>query len=193
MRRLRVLGRLIAALGFVVVFALVLSPAVAGAAQDDPRLNDLFSKLRATTNPDEAKIVELSIWQIWSESGDPATDSLMELGVTALQDRDLPGALGLFNAITERSPDFAEGWNKRATILYMMGAPKRAADDVARVLSLEPRHFGALSGLGLIDMELNRDNDAITAFQQALKLNPNMPGAKAHLEELLKRRSKGAI
>lgn len=189
MRRLRTLGRLIAGL----CFALVLSPAVAGAGQSDPRLNDLFDKLRTTTNPDEAKIVELSIWQIWSESGDPATDSLMDLGVTALQGRDLAGALGLFDAITERAPDFAEGWNKRATIFYMMGAPKRAAEDVARVLSLEPRHFGALSGLGLIDIELNRDDDAITAFQQALKLNPNMPDAKAHLEELLKRRSKGAI
>ncbi len=189
MRRLRGLGRLIMALA---VAALLLR-GPAGAAQNDPRLNDLFDKLRATSNPGEAKIVELSIWQIWSESGDPATDSLMELGVTAMEGRDLAGALGLFDAITQRSPDFAEGWNKRATVLYMMGAPKRAAEDVARVLSLEPRHFGALAGLGLIDMELHRDDDAIAAFQQALKLNPNMPDAKAHLQELLKKRSKGAI
>jgi len=183
------LGGLMAAL----VAATVLCTGSAGAAQDDPRLNNLFDKLRATSNPAEARIVELSIWQIWSESGDPATDSLMELGVTAMETRDFAGALGLFGAITERSPDFAEGWNKRATVLYLMGAPQRAAEDVARVLSLEPRHFGALSGLGLIDMELHRDNDAIAAFQQALKLNPNMPDAKAHLDELLKKRNKGAI
>ncbi len=189
MRRSRGLGRLILALAV----AALLLPGPAGAAQNDPRLNDLFDKLRATSSPGEAKIVELSIWQIWSESGDPATDSLMELGVTAMEGRDLAGALGLFDAITQRSPDFAEGWNKRATVLYMMGAPKRAAEDVARVLSLEPRHFGALAGLGLIDMELHRDDDAIAAFQQALKLNPNMPDAKAHLQELLKKRSKGAI
>jgi tetratricopeptide (TPR) repeat protein len=183
------LGGLMAALVAVMIFC----SGAAGAAQDDPRLNNLFEKLRATDNPGEAKIVELAIWQIWSESGDPATDSLMELGVTAMETRDLAGALGLFEAITERSPNFAEGWNKRATVLYMMGAPERAAEDVARVLSLEPRHFGALSGLGLIDMDLHRDNDAIAAFQQALKLNPNMPDAKAHLEELLKKRNKGAI
>ncbi len=189
MRRLRMLGRLMAALSL----ALILGSATAGAAQSDARLNDLFDKLRTASNPDEAKIAELAIWQIWSESGDPATDSLMDLGATALQNRDLSGALGLFDAITERSPDFAEGWNKRATVLYMLGKPRQAAEDVARVLSLEPRHFGALSGLGLIDMELNRDDDAIAAFQQALKLNPNMPDAKAHLEELLKKRSKGAI
>lgn len=175
------------------VVATVLCSGPAGATQDDARLNNLFEKLRTTANPAEARIVELAIWQIWSESGDPATDSLMELGVTAMETRDLGGALGLFDAITERSPDFAEGWNKRATVLYMMGAPERAAEDVARVLSLEPRHFGALSGLGLIDMDLHRDNDAIAAFQQALKLNPNMPDAKAHLEELLKKRNKGAI
>jgi tetratricopeptide (TPR) repeat protein len=184
----RLLGRLTA----VLIFAMFLAPA-AHAAQNDPRLNDLFAKLRTTSSADEAKIVELAIWQIWSESGDPATDSLMELGVTAMQGHDLPGALGLFNAITERSPDFAEGWNKRATVLFMMGAPQRAAEDVARVLSLEPRHFGALAGLGLIDMELRRDNDAIAAFQQALKINPNMPDAKAHLQELLNKRNKGAI
>lgn len=189
MQHLRVPGRLIAVLAFIVI----LLPGIAGAAQNDPRLNDLFEKLRTAPNAGEAKIVELAIWQVWSESGDPATDSLMELGVTALHDRNLAGALGLFDAVTERSPDFAEGWNKRATVLYMMGAPKRAAEDVARVLSLEPRHFGALSGLGLIDMELHRDDEAIAAFQQALKLNPNMPDAKAHLDELLKKRSKGAI
>jgi len=180
-------------LGAALVAAVILWSGAAGAAQDDPRLNHLFEKLRTTDNPGEARVVELAIWQIWSESGDPATDSLMELGVTAMETRDFAGALGLFEAITERSPNFAEGWNKRATVLYMMGAPQRAAEDVARVLSLEPRHFGALSGLGLIDMDLHRDNDAIAAFQQALKLNPNMPDAKAHLEELLKKRNKGAI
>jgi len=163
------------------------------AAQNDPRLEGLFEKLRTTPNPSEAKIVEMSIWQIWSESGDPATDSLMQLGLTAMQARDLPGALSLFDAVTARSPDFAEGWNKRATILYMIGAADKAADDVARVLALEPRHFGALAGLGLIDIQLNRDDAAIAAFEQALKLNPNMPEAKAHLDALLKRRSKGAI
>ncbi len=163
------------------------------AAQNDPRLDGLFEKLKSTSSPAEAKIVELSIWQIWSESGDPATDSLMQLGVAAMQSRDLKGALSLFDAVTARSPDFAEGWNKRATVLYMLGAADKAAEDVARVLSLEPRHFGALAGLGLIDLQLNRDDAAIAAFEQALKLNPNMPDAKAHLDILLKKRSKGAI
>jgi tetratricopeptide (TPR) repeat protein len=163
------------------------------AAQNDPRLDRLFETLRTTTNPAEAKITEVAIWQIWTESGDPATDSLMQLGLNAMESRDLPGALSLFDAVTARSPEFAEGWNKRATVLYLMGAPERAAEDVARVLSLEPRHFGALSGLGLIDMQLKRTDAAIAAFEQALKLNPNMPDAKAHLDTLIKNRNKGAI
>jgi len=183
---------------FRLTVGLLLAAALLGAhpstaAQSDPRLDGLFEKLRTTANPSEAKIVELSIWQIWTESGDPATDSLMQLGLAAMETRDLTGALSLFDAVTARSPDFAEGWNKRATILYMMGAADKAAEDVARVLSLEPRHFGALAGLGLIDIQLNRDDAAIAAFEQALKINPNMPEAKAHLDALLKKRSKGAI
>lgn len=188
--RLSVARRGVAAVLLVLV---TLTVGLAAAAQSDPRLDGLFEKLRATDNPAEAKIVELSIWQIWTEAGDPATDSLMELGLTAMQTRDMGGALSLFDAVTARSPDFAEGWNKRATLFYMMGAPEKAAEDVARVLSLEPRHFGALSGLGLIEMQLHHDDAAIAAFEQALKLNPNMPEAKAHLESLRKKRSKGAI
>jgi Tfp pilus assembly protein PilF len=184
-RKLRTAGWIAATLAVMTV------PAVA--AQNDPRLNDLFEKLKNTSNPAEAKIIELSIWQIWTESGDAATDSLMQLGLTAMQTRDLGGALSLFDAVTARSPDFAEGWNKRATVFFMMGATERSAEDVARVLSLEPRHFGALSGLGLIDMQMHRDDAAIAAFEQALRVNPNMPEVKAHLDELRKKRSKGAI
>lgn len=183
------LGRLVVLL----LLATVLLAGPAGAGQKDPRLDGLFDKLRTTTDEAEAKVVELAIWQIWTESGDPATDSLMQLGLAAMQTRELPGALSLFDAVTARSPDFAEGWNKRATVLYMMGAPERAIEDVARVLTLEPRHFGALSGLGLIDLELKREDSAIAAFEQALKLNPHMPDARAHLEELIKKKSKGAI
>ncbi len=167
--------------------------AAAAAGQTDPRLDGLFERLRSTANPTEAQAAEILIWKIWSESGDPATDSLMQLGEAAMEGGNLPGALSLFDAVTARSPDFAEGWNKRATILYMMDAPERALDDVTRVLSLEPRHFGALAGLGLIDMKLHHDDAAITAFEQALKINPNMPEVKAHLEALRTKKNKGAI
>jgi tetratricopeptide (TPR) repeat protein len=173
--------------------AIGLSPGAALAAQQDQRLPGLFDKLKGTGNPAEAQAVEMMIWQIWTEAGDRATDSLMQLGLGAMQSGDLPGALSLFDAVTARAPNFAEGWNKRATILFMMGAMEKSAEDVARVLALEPRHFGALSGLGLINTHLKREDAAIAAFEQALKVNPHMPAVKTNLDELRKKRAKGDI
>ena len=165
----------------------------AEARQTDPRLDALFEKLRTTGDAAEAQVTELLIWQIWTEAGDPATDSLMQLGMAAMEGGNLPGALSLFDAVTARDPEFAEGWNKRATVYYMMGAMEKSAEDVARVLALEPRHFGALSGLALINKALGRESAAITAFEQALKVNPHMPAAKERLDELRKKRDKGNI
>lgn len=172
---------------------LLLVGPVALAGQKDARLDGLFDKLKTVVGGSEAQVVEMMIWQIWTEAGDPATDSLMQLGLAAMQGGDLGGALSLFDAVTQRAPDFAEGWNKRATVLYMMGAFDKSAEDVARVLTLEPRHFGALSGLGLINVQREREDAAIAAFEQALKVNPHMPAVRQNLEELRKKRSKGAI
>lgn len=177
----------------ILVALLLLAPAGLAAGQKDSRLDGLFEKLKAAADPAEAQVVELMIWQIWTEAGNAATDSLMQLGLAAMQSGDLGGALSLFDAVTSRAPDFAEGWNKRATVLYMMGAFDKSAEDVARVLALEPRHFGALSGLGLINVQRKREDAAITAFEQALKVNPHMPGVRQNLEELRKKRSKGDI
>jgi len=173
--------------------AIAILPVGAFASQRDQRLPGLFDQLKGTANPVEAQALEQMIWQIWTKADDAATDTLMQLGMGAMQSGDLGGALSLFDAVTARAPNFAEGWNKRATIFYMMGAMDKSAEDVARVLALEPRHFGALSGLGLINTQLKREDAAITAFEQALKLNPHMPGVKTNLEELRKKRSKGAI
>src|SRR5882672_4607990 len=112
------------------------SATAAKARQDDPRLNDLFAKLQATSSDAEAEVAEKLIWQIWAEAGDSATDSLMQLGMAAMQSGDLPGALSLFDAVTARDRGFAEGWNKRATVFFLMGAMEKSAEDVARVLAL---------------------------------------------------------
>lgn len=186
------LGRF-AVLLMVLVLALAGAPQSASADQKDARLDPLFERLRTTDNPAEAQLVEALIWQIWTESGDAAVDSLMELGLGAMQSGNLPGALELFDAVTAQKPDFAEGWNKRATVLYMLGAYVKSKEDVTRVLALEPRHFGALSGLGLIELELNRPDEALTAFEQALKLHPHLAGAKARVEALKRQKRDGAI
>lgn len=165
----------------------------ATADQKDPRLDGLFEQLRATASHPEAQIVEAQIWLIWMEAKDGPTDTLMQLGLAAMQAGNLAGALELFDAVTVQKPDFAEGWNKRATVLYMLGAYDRSAEDVAKVLALEPRHFGALAGLGLIDMERDRSEAAIDAFEKALALHPQMPGVKQRLDTLKKKKRDGAI
>jgi tetratricopeptide (TPR) repeat protein len=163
------------------------------ADQKDPRLDPLFAQLQGAATQTEAQAIETQIWVIWTEAKDGPTDTLMQLGLGAMQAGNLAGALELFDAVTVQKPEFAEGWNKRATVLYMLGAYERSAEDVAKVLALEPRHFGALAGLGLIDMELDKADAAIDAFEQALKMHPQLPGVKQRLELLKKKKRDGAI
>ena len=181
----------ILSLAIVLLFGLC-APFGVAADQSDARLGDLFERLKTTQQPQEAQLVEFVIWQIWTEANDPATDTLMGLGLQAMQGGNLAGALELFDAVTTRKPEFAEGWNKRATVLYLLGAHEESAKDVDKTLKLEARHFGALSGLGLINMALERDEAAIEAFEAALKIHPHLPGVKANLETLKQRaRKKG--
>ena len=100
--------------------------------------------------PQEAAEVDQRIWLLWLHSEDKAVNRLMAQGVIAMQRGALDRALDRFDEIVERAPDFAEGWNKRATVLYMMGRHRDSVADVQQVLNLEPRHYGALSGLGMI-------------------------------------------
>lgn len=167
--------------------------AAASADQRDPRLDPLFERLKAAESPAESLATEAQIWQIWMEAGDSATDSLMQLGLHAMQTGNLPGAFALFDAVTAQRPEFAEGWNKRATVLYMLGAHDKSAEDVARVLALEPRHFGALSGLGLIELARDRPDDALDAFERALAIHPTMPAIKSQAAQLKKRKRDKAI
>jgi tetratricopeptide (TPR) repeat protein len=180
----------VAALAAAILLA-ALAPAAAD--QKDSRLDPLFEQLKASAAPHEAQILEAQIWLIWTDAKDGPTDTLMQLGLGAMQGGNLAGALELFDAVTVQKPDFAEGWNKRATVLYMLGAFERSAEDVDKVLALEPRHFGALAGLGLIDTELNKTDEAIDAFERALQVHPHLTGVKQRLEMLKKKKRDGAI
>ena len=111
-------------------------------AQGDPRLDKLFERLKAARDAEEAQPIEVDIWRGWIAAGGPAAESLVFLGIVSMQRGDLVGALGLFDAVTVQNPDYAEGWNKRATVLFLMGALDASAADCAKVLALEPRHFG---------------------------------------------------
>lgn len=163
------------------------------ADQNDPRLDRLFERLRATQSPAESEVIEARIWEIWGESADRQANLLMARGSAALDRRELRVALAAFDELVKQVPDFAEAWNKRATIYYLLGRIDESVRDVQRTLALEPRHFGALSGLGLIYMGLDNDPSAIKAFEAALKLHPNTEGVKANLETLMRRQRRRDI
>lgn len=173
--------------------ALTVWSAFAGAGQKDPRLDPLFERLKSASNANESRAVEAQIWQLWTKSEDSATDSLMRLALNAMEANDMRGAFVLLDAITTQNPTFAEGWNKRATVLYSLGALDEAASAALKTLELEPRHFGALSGLGLIRMNKGQDPEALKAFEDALKLAPNLGGVKSNIEALRKKIAKSAI
>ena len=157
------------------------------ADQNDPRLATLFLKLGNAETPQESKPFEKQIWQVWMEHESPEISTKLQEGTQAMQAQDFGKALVLFSELTEEAPGFSEGWNKRATVLYLMGRLQESVKDVEQTLNLEPRHFGALSGKGLILMALKDWSGAIEAFEQGLKVHPNMSSAQSHLQFLKKK------
>jgi tetratricopeptide (TPR) repeat protein len=168
------------------VFLLWSSPTAA--RQDDPRLEELFSELSETENYEKGKMIERSIWTIWLTSGSDTIDFLMVQGMNYMSQGALAKSLTLFTSIIKIDPEFSEAWNKRATVLYLMGEFEASVEDIGRTLELEPRHFGALSGLGQIYDRQEIDAGAISAFEKAVALNPHMPGVVERMKQLQKER-----
>lgn len=157
------------------------------ADQNDKRLDDLFRRLGTSQSVEKAQMLEQEIWHIWSQPPDNGTISyLMRQGVYEMSTRNFDAALGTFDEVILRAPNFAEGWNKRATVYYLIGQFSDSVSDIQRTLALEPRHFGALSGLGLIYMALEEPESALKAFEEALKIHPQLSGAKVNAERLNK-------
>lgn len=161
-----------------------LACALAPGARAESRIDRLFERLKAANDAREAQPIEAAIWQTWLDPHDGGVNSLMRLGLDAQQRGDLYGAFALFDAIVNLKPDYAEGWNRRATILFQLGRMEDARKDAEKTLALEPRHFGALSGLGMIALRLEQPDKALDAFEKALAIHPHMPGAKAQVEAL---------
>jgi tetratricopeptide (TPR) repeat protein len=154
------------------------------ADQQDPRLNGLFERLHETHNAAEARSVEERIWQIWLDSDDAGVDRLMSQGVRAMRERQFDTALQAFDRLVEQAPEFAEAWNKRATVHYLMGHWRASVLDIQQTLALEPRHFGALFGLGLIYDALENPEAALRSYEATLDLNPHSENTRQRIEEL---------
>ena len=160
-------------LAIIVLAIITLSPPSVLADQTDARLPALFTELRTTSEAEKAKIIAAEIWQIWSEHSD--NDRLSEslkMGIAQMEAGRLRQAEQIFTTIIDTDPAFAEAWNKRATIYFLMGAYDKSKRDIAQTILREPRHFGALSGLGLVETHLGNYEAALQAYEQAIAVHP---------------------
>jgi tetratricopeptide (TPR) repeat protein len=124
------------------------------------------------------------LWLLWSRSGEAEVDALMARGVEAMQAGELGVAIAHFSKVIEKRPDFAEGWNKRATVYYLAGEHRKSIADCDEVLKRNPGHFGALSGLGEIHLSLGEPEKALGWFRKALEVNPNLLGVEFRVKEI---------
>ena len=177
---------------FIVVVALAAWPAATSPNQTDTRLDALFERLQVTDDEVEAQMITGQIWIIWRETSNDVVRAFMRAGMRDMTHEHYDEALEAFNTVVQVAPHFAEGWNARATLLYLMGDYPGSVADIRRTLELEPRHFGAWSGLGLIYMSLEQDRAALGAFNKALELNPHLTGSRRNAD-LIKRRLKDRV
>ena len=156
----------------IVSISLLFASKIALADQNDPRLNNLFKKLNETENQDEIRDLISDIWNIWYEVDDPKVIEYFEKGIQAMNLRNYPLAIRFFNDLIEEDPNFAEGWNKRATVHFMMGNFDQSMQDIIKTLELEPRHFGALDGMGLIFIHQGQFQQALDVYDKMLEIFP---------------------
>ena len=134
---------------------------------------------------------EATLWQIWSRAGDPRVDALFAEGVRAMEKRDWLAAVSLFGQVIEAAPQFAEGWNKRATARYLAEHYASAIADCEEVLRLNPLHFGALAGRGLCHVALGQSTEAASCFRRALAIHPRLEGVRENLRRVLQQLLRG--
>jgi tetratricopeptide (TPR) repeat protein len=162
--------------------------AAAGTMADVPRI------AQALRDPDRAVriLAEAALWEIWSRSGDKEIDRLFAAGVQELSEGRWDDAVTTFTKVIARKPEFAEGWNKRATVYYLMGEYQKSLADCDEVMKRNPFHYGALSGYGMIYGQLDQPLRALEFYEQALGVNPNLDGVRNAIEilrdELIRKR-----
>ena len=137
-------------------------------------LDFLFGALKAAPDEASAKHVEARIWAIWLHTSSDTVALLMTRAKAAMDAQNSDVALKLLDAVVKLRPDYVEGWNRRATLYYLRNDYGHSLADIEQVLAREPRHFGALAGLGMIMQDLGDDKHALEAFRKALAVNPHL-------------------
>ena len=158
----------------------------------DVRLNQLFNELKVN-KAKVASIVEQEIWSLWSTH--PTDDKLtarLEEGSMFVRNQQPNRARDIFTEVIKLDENWAEAWNKRATVLYMLGEYQKSQDDIDKVLELEPRHFGALAGQGMVNIKLKNYEKAIRSYEEAQEIYPSMKTPDAmikQMKEIIKQQS----
>lgn len=150
------------------------------------RMNDASALIGALRDSDDVvrATAEQALWAVWSRSGDARIDNLFRRGVSEMDGEHFGEAIATFTRVIELKPDFAEGWNKRATVYYLAGEYRRSLADCDEVIKRNPQHFGALSGYGQIYLQLDQPEKALEYFRRALAVNPNLDGVQSVIDRL---------
>ena len=176
----------------LVIIFLILSTSVLSANERDTKLDKLFLELKKNIPSLSPSIAE-QIWILWStHPTDQKLTSILDEGSRLVQDQQLNRAIDVFTEAIELDPTWAEAWNKRATVFYMVGEFQKSQDDIDKVLELEERHFGALAGQGMVNIQLKNYDKAKRSYQKAQEIYPAMKSSKVmieQIEELIKRQS----
>ena len=172
---------------YVFLILLFCGNAIADTKNRDDKLNQLFEQLKKSNNVSMALEIEMKIWNIWSThpTQEKLTQSLAK-GSDLMSKGELEAAYKIFSTIINSTPDWAEGWNKRATVLYLMGRYQESLVDIDEVLKRENRHFGALSGQGLVQTALENYEKAIKSYETVQKIYPSIKSAEVMIPQLKK-------
>ncbi len=179
---------------FGAIAAFTLSLSLAGHAdQTDARLDQLFETLQSSQDETVLQETEAEIWKIWYHSGEQAVDAKMEQASELMRAGNLPAAERIYTEIIEMRPDFSEGWNRRATVRFYQSDFDGSLADIEETLRLEPRHFGAIWGLGMILASQRDYQRAILAFERLLEIKPNSIDARPRIEVLKQEMARDSV
>ena len=174
------------------IIILFLSTTTLNANDREVELDKLFLELKKNIQSLSSRIAQ-QIWMLWStHPTDQKLTSLLDEGSRLVQDQKLNRAIDVFTEAIELDPSWAEAWNKRATVFYMVGELQKSQDDIDKVLELEERHFGALAGQGMVNIKLKNFDKAKRSYQKVQEIYPAMKSPKImieQIEELIKRQS----
>ena len=168
----------------ILFYFLIINSSSVHANMINEQLNKLFDDLKISSES-SSFLIEQKIWKLWStHPNDEKLTTLLAEGSAAVNNNQLTEAINIFTKVIELDPNWAEAWNKRATVFYLVGQFQKSQDDIDKVLNLEKRHFGALAGQGLVNIQLKNFEKAIKSYEKALEIYPSMRSPEIMIKEI---------